>query len=66
MKGSSKRKSALARANELVRCAVVRTTQCDGCPSICVHISADVMLCGGGGDFLDVARTSASVTVSSR
>ena len=66
MMGAASANLALARANELLCLVVVRTTQYDGCPSICVHISAGAMLCGGGRGFLDVATTSASVPMSSR
>ena len=66
MRGAASANLALARANELLCLVVVRTTQYDGCPSICVHISAGAMLCWWDRGFLDVARTSASVTMSSR
>ena len=66
MRGAASANLALARANELLCLVVVRTTQYDGCPSICVHIPAGLMLCGWDKGFLDVARTSASVTMSSR
>ena len=66
MEGGCERESCAPRANELLCLVVVRTTQYDGCPSINVHIAAGVMLCGGGGGFLDVAKTSASVPMSSR
>ena len=66
MMGAASANLALARANELVRCCGGQNHPFGACVCMLVCISAGVMLCGGGGGFLDVARTSASVPMSSR